>query len=105
MAAEHAKVSNDTTVTDTNEPQPLPTTGWMYRERKIGKLTIPMYASPIFQLLLVSFVCFLCPGMFNALGGLGGGGKADHTCKHNPAIIPFLYLNISSLTSRFCSGR
>jgi hypothetical protein len=28
---------------------------------------------------MVSMVCFLCPGMFNALGGLGGGGKADAT--------------------------
>ncbi|EPQ66322.1 hypothetical protein BGT96224_3069 [Blumeria graminis f. sp. tritici 96224] len=26
---------------------------------------------------MVSLVCFLCPGMFNALGGLGGGGKVD----------------------------
>jgi hypothetical protein len=54
--------------------------GWMYRERKIGPLTIPWYASPKSQLVMVSFVCFLCPGMFNALGGLGGGGKTDtHT--------------------------
>jgi len=28
---------------------------------------------------MVSMVCFLCPGMFNALSGMGGGGKADHT--------------------------
>lgn len=26
---------------------------------------------------MVAFVCFLCPGMFNALSGLGGGGKSD----------------------------
>jgi hypothetical protein len=53
--------------------------GWMYRQRKIGSLVIPWYASPKVQLLMVSMVCFLCPGMFNALGGLGGGGKADAT--------------------------
>lgn len=35
------------------------------------------YASPRMQLLLVSFVCFLCPGMFNALSGLGGGGQIN----------------------------
>jgi hypothetical protein len=28
---------------------------------------------------MVAFVCFMCPGMFNALSGLGGGGKADPT--------------------------
>lgn len=37
-------------------------TGWMYTERKIGPLTIPYYASPKAQLLIVAFVCFLCPG-------------------------------------------
>ena len=36
--------------------------GWMYRSRKIGPVTIPHYASPKAQLLLVAFVCFLCPG-------------------------------------------
>ncbi|CAK4031942.1 MFS general substrate transporter [Lecanosticta acicola] len=51
--------------------------GWMYKSYKIGPVTIPYYASPKAQLLLVSFVCFLCPGMFNALNGLGGGGLLD----------------------------
>ncbi|KAK5107864.1 hypothetical protein LTR62_000624 [Meristemomyces frigidus] len=51
--------------------------GWMYRSRKIGGITLPWYASPFSQLLLVAFVCFLCPGMFNALGGLGGGGQLN----------------------------
>jgi hypothetical protein len=65
--------------TDTlNLPQ-----GWMYRQRKIGSLVLPWYASPRVQLLMVSMVCFLCPGMFNALGGLGGGGKADATLADN----------------------
>ncbi|KAK0268481.1 hypothetical protein LTR35_015502 [Friedmanniomyces endolithicus] len=49
--------------------------GWMYRSRKLGPITFPWYASPQSQLILVAFVCFLCPGMFNALGGLGGGGQ------------------------------
>jgi hypothetical protein len=46
-------------------------------------LGLPGYASPKFQLGMVAFVCFLCPGMFNALGGLGGGGKADATLADN----------------------
>ncbi len=51
--------------------------GWMYRTRKLGRWTIPHYASPSVQLTMVSFVCFLCPGMFNALSGLGGAGKIN----------------------------
>jgi len=36
--------------------------GWLYRNRKIGPVTLPWYASPEIQLLMVAFVCFLCPG-------------------------------------------
>ncbi|KAJ2551601.1 hypothetical protein EV175_003629 [Coemansia sp. RSA 1933] len=35
------------------------------------------YHSPMAQMLLISGVCFLCPGMFNALNGLGGAGQLD----------------------------
>jgi hypothetical protein len=58
-------------------------TGWKHRERKIGNFSLGWYASPNSQLLMVSFVCFLCPGMFNALGGLGGGGQTDATLADN----------------------
>jgi hypothetical protein len=37
-------------------------TGWKYRSLKLGPFTLPHYASPESQLILVSFVCFLCPG-------------------------------------------
>lgn len=55
----------------------------MYKELKFGFITIPWYASPKMQLFLVALVCFLCPGMFNAVNGLGAGGQvnqvpADH---------------------------
>ncbi|OJJ46304.1 hypothetical protein ASPZODRAFT_142919 [Penicilliopsis zonata CBS 506.65] len=50
---------------------------WMYRPLKIWFLELPYIASPEAQLLLVSFVCFLCPGMFNAISGLGGAGQLD----------------------------
>ncbi|PYH40599.1 DUF895 domain membrane protein [Aspergillus saccharolyticus JOP 1030-1] len=58
-------------------------TGWMYRQRRIFGFRIPWYASPSVQLGFVAFVCFLCPGMFNALGGMGGGGKTDATLADN----------------------
>ena len=57
--------------------------GWMYRSFNIGKWTTSWYASPRVQLGMVAFVCFMCPGMFNALSGLGGGGKTDNTLADN----------------------
>ncbi|CAL5034099.1 unnamed protein product [Urochloa decumbens] len=44
--------------------------------------------SPLVQVSLIGLVCFCCPGMFNALSGLGGGGQLDHTTidKANTAL-------------------
>lgn len=50
--------------------------GWRYKVFNLG-VARTWYASPSFQLFMISMVCFLCPGMFNALGGLGGGGQVD----------------------------
>ncbi len=50
---------------------------WMYKSTRLGPIKIPCYASPPFQLALVAFVCFLCPGMFNAVNGLGAAGQVD----------------------------
>ncbi|CAO0800123.1 unnamed protein product [Mucor circinelloides] len=35
------------------------------------------YSDPNVQVFLVGFICFCCPGMFNALNGIGGAGQAD----------------------------
>lgn len=80
VAAETAAAPEVTTSapeirSDANEPVQRPP-GWMYKGFKVGKKEV-WYASPIVQLILVAMVCFLCPGMFNALGGLGGGGQVD----------------------------
>lgn len=68
-----AQVATDSSFTD-DVVRPR---GWMYKRIGVGKWNVGWYASPKFQLGMVAFVCFMCPGMFNALGGLGGGGKAD----------------------------
>ncbi|KAJ1952599.1 hypothetical protein EC988_003465 [Linderina pennispora] len=44
---------------------------------------LPRYNSPMTQVVLVGFVCFLNPGMYNALNGMGGGGQVDHTTGSN----------------------
>lgn len=41
------------------------------------------YNSPFVQVSLIGFVCFCCPGMFNALSGMGGGGQIDPTASNN----------------------
>ncbi|KAF5377198.1 hypothetical protein D9615_006471 [Tricholomella constricta] len=35
------------------------------------------------QAVLLGFVCFMCPGLFNALNGLGAGGQVDSTTSAN----------------------
>lgn len=61
-------------------------TGWMYKSFRFGPIRLPWYASPPSQLVLVALVCFLCPGMFNAVGGLGGGGQVDATTANNANV-------------------
>lgn len=41
------------------------------------------YYSAMTQVIILGMVCFLCPGMYNALNGLGGGGQMDHTTGNN----------------------
>lgn len=50
---------------------------WMYKTIKLGPLAIPGYATPQFQIVFVALVCFLCPGMFNAVNGMGAGGQVN----------------------------
>ncbi|KAF5012758.1 hypothetical protein FDECE_1178 [Fusarium decemcellulare] len=56
---------------------------WKYRQYRILGFTFPWYASPMIQLGMVAFVCFLCPGMFNTLSSMGGGGMDDATLADN----------------------
>ncbi|KAH7204859.1 major facilitator superfamily domain-containing protein [Fusarium redolens] len=49
----------------------------MYKSFKLGFFKIPCYASAGFQVTFVAFASFLCPGMFSAINGLGGGGMVN----------------------------
>ncbi|KAH8799549.1 major facilitator superfamily domain-containing protein [Flagelloscypha sp. PMI_526] len=46
------------------------------------------HGHPITQVALLGFVCFMGPGLFNALTGLGGGGQTDQStgAKANAAL-------------------
>lgn len=41
------------------------------------------YYHPITQVCLLALVCFMCPGSFNALNGLGAAGQVDSTVNSN----------------------
>lgn len=56
---------------------------WYNKRLKIGKFNCLPYSSSFVQMIMVSFIFFLCPGMFNALTGLGGGGQMDSTVQSN----------------------
>lgn len=81
-------------------PSPVPSeqidtpTGWKYKKFTLSKKTV-WYASPSVQLVLVSMVCFLCPGMFNAVSGIGGSGLsnpfvADNVCAGESIWMAFM---------------
>lgn len=72
--------------------------GWMYKGFKVGKKEV-WYASPIVQLIMVAMVCFLCPGMFNALGGLGGGGQVDTSAQDSANIALYTLFAVTAFFS------
>ncbi|KAF9974084.1 hypothetical protein BGZ73_002646 [Actinomortierella ambigua] len=39
--------------------------------------------SPLIQVLAIGFICFCCPGIFNALSSIGGGGQIDSDVDEN----------------------
>ena len=49
---------------------------WWYR----------LYTHPWFQIFLISFICFCNPGMYNALGGLGGSGQVNYVVASNATV-------------------
>ena len=58
---------------------------------KIGRIQLPPYRSPLVQIIMVGFVCFLCPGMFNALQGMGGAGQSLVGLETNNKALIGLY--------------
>ena len=42
-----------------------------------------IYYKPITQIVILAFVCFMGPGLFNACNGLGGGGQLDESTGAN----------------------
>ncbi|KAJ6516215.1 MFS general substrate transporter [Mycena sanguinolenta] len=55
-----------------------------YTERPKGFMGF--YAHPQTQIAMVGLICFMCPGLFNALSGIGGGGQLDETTGANANV-------------------
>ncbi|KIK66105.1 hypothetical protein GYMLUDRAFT_38604 [Collybiopsis luxurians FD-317 M1] len=47
------------------------------------------YLNPITQVFMLGFVCFMGPGLFNAVNGLGGGGQLDPTTGANSNVAVY----------------
>jgi MFS family permease len=60
-----------------------------------------LYVDPWCQILLISLVCFCCPGMYNALGGMGGSGQVDPTVAANATVA---LLSTGAVTALFLVG-
>ena len=84
-AADHAAVVSKSPI-DYEAAALKASPAWVYRPVRLGSLRLPWYASPPVQLVMVALVCFLCPGMFNALSGLGGGGQVSATDNNNAQV-------------------
>jgi hypothetical protein len=83
---DHKRLSHEVTTPEHSVAEPTGTlelpNSWKYKRVSLFGFKFPWYASPPAQLFIVSFVCFMCPGMFNALNGMGGGGQMDPTANN-----------------------
>ncbi|TFK36737.1 major facilitator superfamily domain-containing protein [Crucibulum laeve] len=56
------------------------------------------WRTPMSQILLISVICFCCPGMYNAISGLGGSGQLDSTVAANATVALLAATAASALT-------
>ncbi|GAA5937997.1 hypothetical protein JCM1841_002913 [Sporobolomyces salmonicolor] len=63
------------------------------------------YAKPVVQVCLIAFTCFCCPGMFNALSGIGGGGQQDATTSNNGSVALYSTFAVTSFFSGTINNR
>jgi MFS family permease len=78
---------------------------WVTRRRKIGKVLLPAYASPPVQIALVAFISFLCPGMWNALNGLGGGGLVQAEPANNANVALYSTFSVAGFFAGIATNK
>lgn len=55
------------------------------------------YTDPWFQIVLISFISFCNPGMYNALTGMGGSGQVDSTVAANSNVATHAATAVAAL--------
>jgi MFS family permease len=70
MSLQDEKAGSETEVVTYERP-----TGWK-----------GIYYKPLTQVIMLGFICFMGPGLFNAVNGLGGGGQVDATTSANSNV-------------------
>ncbi|KAL1753509.1 major facilitator superfamily domain-containing protein [Schizophyllum commune] len=60
-----------------------------------------MYSRPVVQVVMLGFVCFMCPGLFNALNGLGAGGQLDARTSASANAALYLAFAVSAFFAGF----
>jgi hypothetical protein len=55
-----------------------------------------VYYHPLTQVAMLGFVCFMCPGLFNALNGLGAGGQVDAKTNSNSNSALYATFSVSA---------
>ncbi|EEP82994.1 conserved hypothetical protein [Uncinocarpus reesii 1704] len=68
---------------------------------RLGPRYMAVYSNAWFQVVLISFICFCCPGMYNALTGMGGSGQVDETVAANANVA---LLSATAATALFLAG-
>ncbi|KAJ6460310.1 MFS general substrate transporter [Mycena sanguinolenta] len=69
-----------------------------YTERPKGFMGF--YTHPQTQIGMLGLICFMCPGLFNALSGIGGGGQEDESTAANANVA----LNSTFAVMAFFAG-
>ncbi len=78
--------------------------GWKYKGFKVFGYEL-WYASPKVQLFMVAMVCFLCPGMFNAITGMGAGGQVDTSAQDKASVALYsVFAVVAFLSGSFANA-
>ncbi|KFX87050.1 hypothetical protein V490_08599 [Pseudogymnoascus sp. VKM F-3557] len=83
--------------TQVGEPHQVDIEGGTSKQNRLKDFS----AHPWTQIVLISVICFCCPGMYNALGGLGGSGQVDPTVAANATVA---LLSATAATALFIVG-
>lgn len=57
------------------------------------------YRTPTVQVIMIALTCFCCPGLFNALSGVGGGGQVNPTAADDGSVALYSTFAVTSFFS------